>query len=316
MSLPYIFLFPGQGSQYVKMGFEFSQNDPRVKALFDQADQLLGRKLSSLIFKGPEKELTRTDNLQPAISLVNAACLAILRDHGYQPTAVAGHSLGEYAAHYAAGVFDFPALLKLVQARGSLMKEASEASPGGMLAIIGLSQDAIYRITEEASSRGTICTANFNAPEQIVLSGEIPALAYANQAAKSAGAKRIRMLKVSGAWHSPLMASAMNKFEEELAQVNFQDAQVSVYCNVTAKPERNGAKIRRLLREQIYSPVRWSETIIRMIKDYPDAVFVEVGPGRVLKGMMLVIDRRRKVYNIENPRSLEIFLKSNVRRET
>ncbi len=307
MTPSFIFLFPGQGSQYVRMGLELCQTYPQAKAIFERADELLGRKISSLIFEGPEEELTRTDNLQPAVTIVNVACLTLLQEYDCRPVAVAGHSLGEYTAHYAAGVFDFSALLRLVQARGSLMQEAAEAHPGSMLVVIGLDQESLFQITEEASAYGTICIANYNTPEQMVLSGAFSALERASDAAKSAGAKRTLMLQVSGAWHSPLMGSITEKFEAELAQVTFRDAHTQVYCNVTAKPERDASKIRQLLGQQICSPVRWSETMLQMTERYPDAVFTEVGPGRVLKGIMLVMDRRRKVYNIENPGSLETW---------
>lgn len=306
----FVFLFPGQGSQYPRMGRELQRSFVAAREVFELADRVLGRELQALIFTGPERELSRTENLQPALSVVNAACLAVLRAHGFEPVAAAGLSLGEYAALYAAGVFELPEFLRIVQRRGELMAEAAAARPGGMVAIHGLREDAVQRIVEQAAEAGTLSVANINIPDQVVVSGEQQALGRVRELALAAGAKRLSSLNVTGAWHSPLMAPAREGLVRFLAGIEFRDARFDVYTNVAARAERSGARLRELLCEQLCAPVRWSEAMDRMAADHPDAVFVEVGPGRVLKGLVLATHPRRKVYSVEDPRSLEAFLKA------
>lgn len=273
--------------------------------MFDAADDALKRPLSRLIFEGRAADLDQTDNCQPAISVVNAACFEAARERGFHPVAVAGHSLGEYAACYAAGVVDLSQLMRLTQARGSLMAKSAKAHPGGMSAVIGLTRTQIEQVVAEAASEGVLCVANFNSDDQIVLSGETKALARAGELALKTGAKRVVPLRVTGAWHSPLMADNKPEFEAILTTESFADAHCDLYPNVTAGPTRSGETIRRLLAAQYDSSVHWEATIKNMIRDYPEGVFVEVGPGRALTGLVLTIDRTREIYQVDSPRTLD-----------
>ena len=307
--MAFVFLFPGQGSQTHRMGAEIYRDIPACRRLFEEADAIVGYSLTRLIFEGRAEDLASTDILQPALSLVNAASLEALREKGYVPAAVAGHSLGEYSACYAAGVFGFADLLQLTQARGRLMAAAAAANPGGMLAIAGLSEESIADIVRLASEAGVVCTANLNAPDQVVLSGETKALERATDLAAGRGARKVARLNVSGAWHSPLMSSSRADFERELDRVVFHDAAVDIYPNVTAGRTRSSGAIRQLLAAQYDSRVRWSETIANIDRDYPDTTYVEVGPGRVLTGLLLSINRRARVYHVDSPQSLEAFVR-------
>ncbi len=305
----YVFLFPGQGSQNSKMGLDLFQEYECAREVFEQADELLAEPLSKLIFEGRAKQIEPTEVLQPAISVVNAACLAVMREHGFEPTAAAGHSLGEYSAVLAAGAIDFDRFIRLVQVRGRLMGEAAAERSGGMLSVSGLTEVELGPVVQEASSEGVVCIANLNTPQHIVLSGENDALQRAGELAMAAGGRRIVRLPVSGAWHSSLMAQAMEAFKEELAATPFLDPSIDVYCNVTAEPLRSAKDVRHYLGLQVCSPVRWADSMARMLEDYPEATFVEVGPGRVLMGLALRINPRRRVLNVESLKSLESFLK-------
>jgi len=306
---PIIFLFPGQGSQHVRMGLELYRELPACRAVFEAADDVLGRPLSRLIFEGRAAELDQTDNCQPAISVVNAACFEAVCGRGFNPIAVAGHSLGEYAACYGAGVFGLSQLMRLTQARGSLMGKSAKAHPGTMSAVIGLSRTQIEQVVAEAASEGVLCVANFNSDDQIVLSGETNALARAGELALKAGAKRVVSLRVTGAWHSPLMADNKREFEAVLLTESFADARCDLYPNVKAERTRSAEEIRRLLARQYDSSVLWAATIRNMIRDYPEAIFVEVGPGRALTGLVLTIDRTRTIYQVDSPRGLDVLVR-------
>ena len=309
MSRSIIFLFPGQGSQHVRMGLELYRDLPACRAVFEAADDVLGRPLSRLIFEGRAAELDQTDNCQPAISVVNAACFEAVRERGLRAVALAGHSLGEYAACYAAGVFDLAQLMRLTQARGSLMAKSAKARPGAMSAVIGLSSGQIEPVVAEAASEGVLCVANFNSDDQIVLSGETKALARAGELALKAGAKRVVPLRVTGAWHSPLMADNKPEFEAILSSESFADACCALYPNVTAEATTSADEIRRSLAAQYDSSVQWAATIRNMIRDYPEATFVEVGPGRALTGLVLTIDRTRTIYQVDSPRGLDVLVR-------
>ncbi len=299
----YIFLFPGQGSQTHRMGWELYRDLPECRRIFDRA----GSTITERIFAGSAKSLEATENLQPAVSVVNAACLEALRERGFQAAAVAGHSLGECSAAYAAGVFEFADLLKITETRGRLMAAAASVSPGGMTAVSGLSSAQLQEIVDEAA--GVLTVANVNSDDQVVLSGELAALERAESSASRAGARTVKRLPVSGAWHSPLMSSSRPLFEEALQAFSFQDAQVDLYANVTAEPTRSGVSIRENLVRQFDSQVLWVQTMRNMIRDYPDAEFVEVGPGRVLTGLLLGIDRRRTIHSVNSPQSLATFIR-------
>jgi [acyl-carrier-protein] S-malonyltransferase len=301
--MKYVFLFPGQGSQTHRMGWELYRDLPECRRIFDQA----GHAITERIFAGSAKTLEATENLQPAISVVNAACLEALRERGFEPVAVAGHSLGECSAAYAAGVFEFADLLKITETRGRLMAAAASANPGGMAAVSGLNQAQLQEILNQAG--GVLTIANINSDDQVVLSGEVAALERAESSASRAGARTVKRLPVSGAWHSPLMSPSRVLFEEALHSFTFQDAQVDLYGNATAEPARSGVSIRQSLVRQYDSKVLWTQTMRNLIRDYPDAEFVEVGPGRVLTGLLLGIDRRRTIHAVNSPQSLATFVR-------
>lgn len=277
------YIFPGQGSQYVGMGKDLYDQFPEVKKIFDEADALLGFSLSSICFNGPEEELKQTKNTQPAIFLHSVALWNVLRPLDAAMTA--GHSLGEYSALVAAGAMTFSDAIKLVRLRGELMQKAGEENPGTMAAVVGLDPNAVTEICTAASAEGIVQPANFNSPGQIVISGSVSGVRKAMELAKEQGAKLVKELVVSGAFHSPLMQSAKDKLKEALDRAEIREAKIPVYANVTAKPETRAEEIRRLLFEQVTSPVRWEETVANMAAD--GAIkFVEVGPGKVLQGLV------------------------------
>jgi [acyl-carrier-protein] S-malonyltransferase len=301
----YIFLFPGQGSQTHRMGLELYRELPESRRVFDQA----GDEIKSRIFEGRALDLQKTEHLQPAISVVNAACLAALVERGVRADAVAGHSLGEYSAAYAAGVLDLEELIAITTKRGALMAAAADTRPGSMLAVSGLSDAQCAEVVEKSASAGVICIANYNSPDQVVLSGEQAAISRAGEVSSAMRARKVSLLPVSGAWHSPLMSANRHLFEIELQALRFRDAEMDLYSNVTAEPTRDGVTIRALLVRQYDSSVLWRQTMLNLIRDYPDAEFVEVGPGRVLTGLLLSIDRTRVVHRVDSPSSLNTLLR-------
>ncbi len=276
------FIFPGQGSQYVGMGKDFFESDEASRALFRNADEILGVSLSRICFEGPDNELKQTRNTQPAIFLHSIAILKKIT--GKKADMVAGHSLGEYSALVAAGAISFEDGLKLVRLRGELMQLAGEQQQGTMAAVVGLLPDAVEQVCKEASSAGVVQAANFNSPGQIVISGSVEGVRKGMELAKARGAKLVKELVVSGAFHSPLMTSARDGLKKKLDETTIVDANIPVYANVTAEPVSNAADIRDLLFRQLTSPVRWEESIIHMVRDGADS-FVEVGPGKVLQGL-------------------------------
>jgi [acyl-carrier-protein] S-malonyltransferase len=273
--------------------FEASQAARRV---FLQADETLGFKLSKLCFEGPEEELQDTINAQPAILTVSVACLAALRERweavgrAVQPTAVAGHSLGEYTALVAAGVLDFQDALRLVRERGRLMKESGEQQPGGMVAVVGLSADQADAICVEAGALGTIVRANTNSPDQLVLSGELAALDRAVELARDAGARAVVPLRISIASHSPLMQNAALKLAEVLAAIPLREPQVPIVANITGQLLTTAEEVRRELAGQLVGPVEWTRSVGHMIETGVSS-FVEIGPGQVLSRLIKRISR-------------------------
>ena len=255
----YTFLFPGQGSQKVGMGRGLFDSSEAARRRFDECNKVLGRDLANIIFNGPEALLTQTQNTQPALFTVEAVICNTLKEKGIVPALAAGHSLGEYGALYAAGVFSFRDGLAIVAKRGALMANAGQKTPGAMAAVVGLDKQKIQEAI--AGEGGTVVCANENSPEQTVISGEVPAVTRACDACKAAGAKRAVMLPVSGAFHSPLMAQTAKEFAEFLAPFAFKDATIPVFSNVTAKPERSGAAIKDMLVRQLTSPVKWVDIV-------------------------------------------------------
>jgi [acyl-carrier-protein] S-malonyltransferase len=277
-------LFSPQGSQAVGMGRELADGVPAARAVFDTADATLGWPVSDLAWNGPEERLNDTRYTQPALLTTSIAALAALRDRvDPQPAFVAGHSVGEYAALVAAGVLAFEDALRLVVRRGELM--AAQPGNGGMSAVIGLDREAVQRAIEVVASPADLVVANDNAPGQVVLSGDRDALAAAEDSLRAAGAKRLIPLKVSGAFHSPLMAEVSDRLAEAFEDVAWRDATISVVSNVTAEPERNAERLRNLLAEQVRSPVEWVASVRRMADDGVDT-FVECGSGAALAGMV------------------------------
>lgn len=276
------FLFPGQGSQYVGMGKDLYEQNTEAKALFDRADAILGFSLTKICFWGPEEELKRTKNTQPAIFLHSMVVARLFR--GVRGTMAAGHSLGEYSALVYAGALTFEDALRLVRLRGELMQQAGVEQPGTMAAVVGLEPNVVGEVCCLAWDAGIVQAANFNSPGQIVISGSVPGVRKAMELAKGRGAKMVKELPVSGAFHSPLMESAKSGLQSALEKTDIRDASIPVYANVTAKPVQKADEIRRLLNEQLTSPVRWEETVRNMAADGA-STFVEIGPGKVLQGL-------------------------------
>ena len=290
------FVFPGQGSQYVGMGKALYEASQSARRIFQQADETLGFSLSRLCFEGPADELEDTINAQPAILTVSVACLAALRERwqavgrAVAPTAVAGHSLGEFTALVAAGALDFSDALRLVRERGRLMKESGESRPGGMAAIIGLEQEALEAICAEAGEAGIIVLANTNAPLQRVISGERAAVQRAVELARARGAKKAVILPISIASHSPLMQRAAVLFAEMLANIQMRDPEVPVVANITGQLITTAEDIRRELHDHLLRPVEWTRSVREMIESGADT-FLEIGPGQVLSGLIKRISR-------------------------
>ncbi len=296
------FVFPGQASQYVGMGREIAQT-PVGEKLFSQADGALGFPLSKLCFEGPAEELTLTYNTQPAIVTVSLIAFNLLAEKGIKPEMVAGHSLGEYSALAAAGTISFLDAVRLVRIRGQLMHDATKSVSGGMAAIIGLTPEDVEAICREASAAGIVQAANYNSAIQTAISGERAGLEKAIELATAWGAKRAVMLPVSAPFHSRLMDPVAEKFQPDLAAAAIKDAALPVVANVTAQPETAADEIRRNLIAQVNGPVRWKATIDYMIGAGIDT-FVEVGPGKVLTGMLKKDHRELAGFAVENPESI------------
>jgi [acyl-carrier-protein] S-malonyltransferase len=289
-------VFPGQGSQYVAMGKDlFDQND-YAKKRFELANSVLGFSISDIMFNGPMEELKKTDVTQPALFLQSAILFDLLGEKNFD--GVAGHSLGEYSALYAAGSLKFEDALLLVRKRGEAMLNAGKISEGTMAAVIGLGKEKLEEACEKAKPFGDVECANFNSPGQIVISGSPDAVHETMKLAKESGAKIVKELVVSGAFHSELMKPAVDEFKTHLEKTEVSDANVPVYANVTAKPVTSQIDIKDLLLRQLTSPVRWEETITNMVADGFDE-FIEVGAGKVLQGLLKRIDRSVKISGVD-----------------
>ncbi len=294
------YLFPGQGSQAVGMGADLCAHSPAARAVFDEADEYLGIKLSTLCFYGPEDALRQTVHTQPALYVTSVAALCALREAGAAPPqAVAGHSVGEYAALYAAGAFDFAAGLTLVEHRAREMHRATLGHPGAMAAVLGLAASDVSAACREAEAAGAgvVDAANFNGGGQVVISGSPEAVAAASEIAKTKGAKRVLPLNVSGAFHSRLMAHAAEAMAHFLADVTVGDAALPVVANVTADYETGSDEIKANLAAQIDHSVRWEESIARLVADGFET-FVEVGSGTVLAGLLKRLAPGASVYGV------------------
>ncbi|WP_010530626.1 ACP S-malonyltransferase [Lentibacillus jeotgali] len=301
------FLFPGQGSQTVGMAKAFYDEYAEVRELFAQADQLLGKELTQLMFDGPQDALTETENAQPALLLSGIAVQRLLQKENMQPVMAAGHSLGEYSALVAAGALPFEEALPLVATRGRLMEEAFPKGQGSMAAVLGMSQSDIEQALEALNEDQVADIANLNCPGQIVISGSKEGIDAAEGLLKEKGAKRVLPLNVSGPFHSRLMKPANEQFAEELNCMTFSDADIPVYANVTAEPVKDKNSVKDLLIRQLYSPVRFEESIRNMMHEGVDA-FIELGTGKVLSGLVRKIDRKAKTFAVQDPDSLNEFL--------
>jgi len=298
------FLFPGQGSQSVGMGKELAARHPIARHTFDQADAALGFKLSELCFEGPEEKLKLTEITQPAILTVSVAACRVLREKGIHPAYAAGHSLGEYSAHVAAGTLNFEDALRTVSRRGRYMQEAVPVGQGAMAAILGMPLAELSKVCAEAA-QGEVCApANINSPEQIVISGSARAVQRAADLAKQRGAKRAILLPVSAPFHCSLLQPAQDKMAADLAQLSFHEMQVPIACNVDARLVSAPEAARDALIRQVTGAVRWEPCMHELMAQGVET-FIEAGPGKVLCGLMRQIDRHKTCLNVEDEASLQ-----------
>jgi [acyl-carrier-protein] S-malonyltransferase len=300
------FLFPGQGSQAVGMGKALAEAFPAARAAFAEADDTLGFALTDIMWNGPEETLRRTENAQPALLAHSVAALRVASEKGLKPAFAAGHSLGEYSAHVAAGSLAYADALRLVRRRGELMARAGDDTPGTMAAILGLDAAQVEAACAEATAegKGAVVAANYNSPGQVVISGAPDAVESAMARCKEKGAKRALRLPVAGAFHSPLMGPATQGLVAALEAVSIADAQVPVIANVDARPTTASADIRAKLGRQLLGAVRWEESMRTLVAEGATG-FVELGTGRVLRGLLKSIAPEVKSANVDDPASLE-----------
>ena len=301
------FLFPGQGSQYPGMGRELAGNHPSARSVFDEADKALGFSVSDLCFNGSEEALKLTANTQPALLTASVATYRVLAENGVQPAYVAGHSLGEFSALVAAGGLDFADAARLVRRRGEYMQSAVPEGVGAMAAILGLAPAQVAGICRQAADGQVVAPANLNSPEQTVISGHAEAVKRAVELASAGGAKRAVMLQVSAPFHSSLMAPAAQRLEADLRATAFHTLRVPLVNNADAELTTSGDEARESLIRQVTLPVRWEESVRELIEQGVNT-FVEVGPGRVLTGLLRQIDRSIHVFNVEDEKSLRSTL--------
>lgn len=298
------FIFPGQGSQSVGMGKDFYENYASSKNVFDKADETLEKNISEICFNGPDEDLKLTSNTQPTILTVSIAALEALKEtHAISADFVAGHSLGEYVAMYAANVLDLKSVLKIINKRANLMNDAAQKTSGTMAAVLGLSQEKIEECLKKLPSDEIASVANYNSPEQIVITGEVNAVKKATELLSEAGAKRVIPLAVSGAFHSTLMKDSSIEFTDYLNNFEINNAKIPVVTNVDALATQNKEDFKQKMPQQIYSSVYWTQTIQYMIQNGVDT-FIEIGPGKVLAGLNKKIDTNVKTYNIYDSASL------------
>ncbi len=299
-------MFPGQGSQAVGMGQSFYDEYQKIRELYDEANSLLKKDITKIMFEGPKEILTETENTQPALLLSSIAVHTLLIEEEIQPVMTVGHSLGEYSALVAAGAISLEEALPLVATRGKLMEEAFPKGQGTMAAVLGMNEEKIQDCLNEVEYE-IVDIANLNCPGQIVISGSKEGIEEATEVLKANGAKRVMPLNVSGPFHSRLMKSANEKFSNHLNEVHFSDTSIPVYANVSASPVTEHQRMKELLIKQLYSPVRFEESIRKMIEAGVDA-FVEVGNGKVLSGLVRKIDKQAKTFAVQDKESLQEFV--------
>ncbi len=297
------FIFPGQASQYPGMGKELAENFPEARAVFDEADKALGFSISQMCFTGSEEDLKQTANTQPAILTCSVAVQRVLAGKGVTPDFVAGHSLGEYSALVATGALKFSDAVRLVRKRGTYMQEAVPAGQGAMAAIMGLSPAVVTDACKRAAEAEVCSPANLNSPEQTVISGHAGAVKRAVEIASQQGAKRAVILAVSAPFHCAMMMPAQERLENDLRKTEFSNPQVPLVTNVDADTITTGEEAREALIRQVTMPVRWLDSM-RLLIDEGVSTFVEVGPGRVLVGLLRQIERSVSALNVEDEKSL------------
>lgn len=302
MTKKIVFVFPGQGSQSVGMGKDLYENFDAAKNVFDTADKVLGKSITTICFEGPEEDLKQTVNTQPSIVTTSIAALEAFRSQlNIEPFATAGHSLGEYCAMYSSGVMDLETTLKAIQKRADLM---GATKGGAMAAILNAPEGSLEKAIKEASSIGYVDVANYNSPAQVVITGDEEAVAKAGELLSQAGARRVVPLAVSGAFHSRFMEDAGHEFADFVSGLNLNDAQIPVFTNVDAQATTLGSDFAEKMPRQIYSSVYWTQTIENMAGEGVDTI-IEIGPGKVLSGLVKKINPSIKTYNIYDKESLE-----------
>ena len=299
-------LFPGQGSQNVGMGLDLKENSEKAKEYFDRANEIMNCDFQSIIFNGPEELLKKTEHTQPAIYIVSVITGYLLIDKGLKPTALAGHSLGEYSALAIGGAFDFTTGLKLVKARSENMANAGVEKKGTMAALVGLDDETVMNLCRSYEGNGVVVPANFNSPGQVVISGSIDAIEWVIKSSKDAGARMAVELNVSGAFHSPLMSPARENLAEMINSLEISDTVYPVFTNVDAKPVTKDIDIKSSLIRQLENPVLWAKSILEM-KSKGINNFIEVGPGKVLQGLNKRIDRSIISQGVDSITKLEQF---------
>ena len=301
------FVFPGQGSQSVGMGKDLYENFVAAKNVFDTADKVLGKSVTTICFEGPEEDLKLTVNTQPSIVTMSIAALEAFKSElNVEVCATAGHSLGEYCAMYASGVMDLETTLKAIQKRADLM---GATKGGAMAAILNAPEGSVEKAIKEAQSVGYVDVANYNSPVQVVITGDEVAVAKAGELLSAAGAKRVVPLAVSGAFHSKFMESAGKEFASFVSELDLNDASIPVFTNVDAEATVLGAEFKNKMPKQIYSSVQWTQSVQKMVSEGVDT-FVEIGPGKVLAGLIKKIDASVSVYNVYDKASLDATVSS------
>ncbi|HEY2421337.1 MAG TPA: ACP S-malonyltransferase [Neobacillus sp.] len=304
------FVFPGQGSQVVGMGKDLAEQDPEVLQYFTKANETLQSNLSKLIFEGPQEELTKTVNAQPALLTTSIAILNFFLKSGIKADFVAGHSLGEYTALVAAGTLTFEEGIYAVRKRGEFMEKAVPNGEGTMAAVLGLDRESLFEVTKAVDETGfPVSLANLNCPGQIVISGSRRGVELAGEKAKEAGAKRVLPLEVSGPFHSSLMKPASTELKAVLDSLNMKDAEIPVIANVSAEPMSDAAEMKEKLIEQLYSPVLWEDSVQKMIALGVDT-FIEIGPGKVLSGLIKKVSRTVTTYAVSDEESAEAVIEA------